>query len=50
MNSEVIVLILFLVIYLPILGASIYSFILFVKLARRGIKALDVYIEWKLQK
>ena len=27
------------------LGLSIYAFILFVKLARRGIKALDYYIE-----
>ena len=25
------------------LGVSIYSFILFVKLANRGIKALDIY-------
>lgn len=26
-------------------GASIYSFVLFVKLARRGIRALDVYLD-----
>ena len=35
----------FLVIYVPILGASIYAFILFVKIAKRGIKALDIYIQ-----
>lgn len=28
-------------------GIGIYSFILFVKLATRGIKALDIYIEEK---
>ena len=49
MNSFVI-LIPFLVIYVPVLGASIYGFILFVKLARRGIKALDIYLEEKSQK
>jgi len=38
------------VIYVPVLGASIYGFILFVKLARRGIKALDIYLEEKSQK
>lgn len=32
-------------IWLLILGAWLYTFILFVKLARRGIKALDVYLE-----
>lgn len=30
---------------LLIIGCSIFMFILFVKLARRGIKALDIYIE-----
>lgn len=48
--NVVAVLIPFLVIYLPLLGASIYAFILFVKLARRGIKALDIYLEEKSQK
>jgi len=48
--NTVIMLIPLLVIYLPLLGASIYAFILFVKLARRGIKALDIYIEEKSQK
>lgn len=47
MNTGVIMLIPFLVLYLPILAASIYGFILFVKLAKRGIKALDIYIEEK---
>lgn len=32
------------VIYLIMLGLSLYAFVLFVKLARRGIKALDLYI------
>ncbi len=35
----------FLIIYLTILGLGIYAFVLFVKLATRGIKALDIYIE-----
>ena len=35
----------FSLLYLCILGASIYGFILFVKLAHRGIKALDIYID-----
>ncbi len=30
---------------LVVLGVSTYGFILFVKLAKRGIKALDIYIE-----
>lgn len=34
-----------LLLYLGILGLSIYCFILFIKLATRGIKALDIYIE-----
>ena len=41
--SSIAMLIPFLVIYVPLLGASIYAFILFIKLARRGIKALDIY-------
>jgi hypothetical protein len=32
---------------LGMLGTSIYGFILFVKLATRGIKALDIYLEEK---
>ena len=48
--SSVAMLIPFLVIYVPLLGASTYAFILFIKLARRGIKALDIYIEEKSQK
>jgi hypothetical protein len=30
--------------YIPILALGIYSFILFIKLAHRGIRALDIYI------
>lgn len=37
------------IIYVIIFGCSIYAFILFVKLARRGIKALDIYINEKLK-
>lgn len=33
------------IILLLIIICSIYGFILFVKLARRGIKALDIYIQ-----
>ncbi|KAJ52460.1 hypothetical protein BD780_001097 [Clostridium tetanomorphum] len=36
-----------LIIYLILCVMGIYSFILFVKLATRGIKALDIYIEEK---
>lgn len=35
------------IIYIIIFGFSIYSFVLFIKLARRGIKALDIYISDK---
>ncbi len=31
--------------YIPIVAVSIYCIVLFVKLATRGIKALDIYIE-----
>ena len=37
-------------IYLVILVIWIYAFILFVKLAKRGIKALDIYINEKTKK
>ncbi|PKM47708.1 MAG: hypothetical protein CVV03_02245 [Firmicutes bacterium HGW-Firmicutes-8] len=37
----------FSVIYLVTLGFSIYGFVLFIKLARRGITALDIYINEK---
>lgn len=33
------------IIYLAFLGISIYMFVLYVKLANRGINALDIYIE-----
>ncbi|MFT8348405.1 hypothetical protein [Clostridium saccharoperbutylacetonicum] len=39
--------IIFFLIYFIIIGISIYSVILFIKLARRGIKALDIFIDEK---
>ena len=39
--------ILFIIIWVGLLGLGIYSFILFIKLARRGIRALDIYINEK---
>lgn len=36
-----------LIIILILLGMGIYGFVLFVKLANRGIKALDIYINEK---
>lgn len=39
--------IILLAIYLVLLGIGIYGFILFVKLANRGIRALDIYINEK---
>lgn len=36
-----------LVIYLILIGVGIYCLVLFIKLARRGIKALDIYLEEK---
>ncbi len=36
-----------LVLYIGLLGVSIYMMILMIKLARRGIKALDMYINEK---
>lgn len=36
-----------LIIILVLLGIGIYGFILFVKLANRAIKALDIYINEK---
>lgn len=42
--------IVFVLIYLSILAIWIYGFVLFVKLARRGIKALDIFINEKTQK
>lgn len=35
------------IIYLTVFGCSIYAFVLFVQLARRGIQALDLYIAEK---
>lgn len=44
-NSFVIITILNMILFMTMIGCSIYAFILFVKLARRGIKALDIYID-----
>lgn len=33
------------ILYLFFFGISVYCLILFIKLAHRGIKALDIYIE-----
>lgn len=35
----------FIIIYFALIGVSIYCFILFIKLANRGIEALDIYID-----
>lgn len=35
------------VFYIVMIGISIYAFVLYVKLANRGIKALDIYINEK---
>ncbi|MFF2909758.1 hypothetical protein [Paenibacillus sp. NPDC057934] len=35
--------------YLFFLGCGVYAFILFVKLATRGIRALDLYIADKIE-
>ena len=32
-------------VYIPILALWIYCFILFIRLARRGIRVLDIYLE-----
>lgn len=37
----------FIFFYIIMIGISIYAFVLFVKLANRGIKALDIYINEK---
>lgn len=37
----------FLILYVGVIGLSIYMMILMIKLARRGIKALDIYINEK---
>ncbi|MBV7273870.1 hypothetical protein I6U48_13245 [Clostridium sp. PL3] len=38
------------IIGLILLGIGIYGFVLFVKLANRGIRALDIYINEKTNK
>jgi hypothetical protein len=47
MESMFIVSFFYLIISLAFLGLGIYGFVLFVKLANRGIKALDIYISEK---
>jgi hypothetical protein len=42
--------ILFILFYIGLAGLSIYCLILFIKLAHRGIKALDIYINEKSNK
>ncbi|KOA18510.1 hypothetical protein CLHOM_34120 [Clostridium homopropionicum DSM 5847] len=37
----------YIIITLGLIGMGIYGFVLFVKLANRGIKALDIYINEK---
>jgi hypothetical protein len=39
--------VLIILIYVVLIGFGIYCMILFIKLARRGIKALDIYITEK---
>lgn len=39
-----------LIIIVGLFGIGIYGFMLFVKLANRGIKALDIYINEKTNK
>lgn len=39
--------ILLIIIYIALFGISIYCLILFIKLAHRGIKPLDIYIDGK---
>lgn len=39
--------ILIFLVYLALIGLSVYCLILFIKLAHRGIKALDIYIHEK---
>ncbi len=40
--------IIYIIIILGSIVMAVYGFILFVKLARRGIKALDIYIDEKI--
>ncbi|WP_246079113.1 hypothetical protein [Paenibacillus piri] len=35
------------IVYLVAAGFAIYGFVLFIKLARRGIRALDIYLDEK---
>jgi len=42
--------VIFVLIYIAIIVIWVYGFVLFVKLARRGIKALDIFINEKTNK
>jgi type IV secretory pathway TrbD component len=46
----IIIAIIYFIFVLFFLGLWIYAFVLFVKLAKRGIKALDIYIDGKSTK
>lgn len=45
--AGIIGILIYIIFILVIFGLWIYAFILFVKLAKRGIKALDIYINSK---
>lgn len=40
---DIVSVLIYAVVAIAMIGISIYCFILFIKLARRGIKALDIY-------
>lgn len=44
---DTILFILIVLLYIGLIGASLYLFILLIMIARRGIKALDIYINEK---
>ena len=46
-TAAIIGIFIYIIILLVFIGMWIFAFILFVKLARRGIKALDIYIDGK---
>jgi hypothetical protein len=45
-----IILIIYIALLGPFVGLTIYMYILIIKLARRGIKALDLYIDDKTRR
>ncbi len=38
------------ILYFALIGVSVYALVLFIMLAKRGIKALDIYIAEKTNK